>query len=469
MKKKGLWIILGIVIIVNLAIFGLDMLDPLPGGGEYEEGVLRVWATWGDDRDQLQPLFDRYTRATGQSVRVATGADSGQIERALTSNTPPDVVILSTNDLVSLYYEQGLIEPLDAWIETTGINLADIYPAPLAQCEMPDGVLHCLPWGGDVFVLYWNKDLFAAAGLDPDQPPQTMEEMLEYAELLTVSGDEGSSQAGFIPDFPRPHTDLYVQMFGGSWYSDSGELAVNSQAVVDALNWQNQFYNQLGDPQADEFVSSINRYRYSGHPVYGGRRLNCQQCHRYSPKNGEKIPDHGFYNGQIAMMVDGPWQLGAGYISTYAPDLNYGVAPIPPSSKHPEQTKVSLVQGPVAVIPSRGLTKDSAADLLAWMMSPEIVAEIAYATTSLPTSKTAAQDPRFQQIPNFQVFLDLIASHNTGSIASTPINLELNTHLAKVEKEILHTGGGDPVRMLDELQAEYGPELHETLSSQALR
>ena len=79
----------------------------------------------------------------------------------------------------------ALVEPLDPWIQAAGIDLDDFYPASLAQCETPDGMTLCLPWGCDVYALFWNKDLFKAAGLDPERPPQTMEELVEYADKLT--------------------------------------------------------------------------------------------------------------------------------------------------------------------------------------------------------------------------------------------------------------------------------------------
>ena len=162
------------------------------------------------------------------------------------------------------------------------------------------------------------------------------------------------------------------------------------------------------------------------------------------------------------MMVDGEWQLGTNYIPHLYPDLNYGVAPFPPSANHPERTNSSIVQGPVAILPSGGLEKKAAANLLAWMMSPETVAEAALATNSLPTSRTASQDARFQEIPSFQVFLNLMADPNTSAIVSTPISLEVNTALKKAEKDILHQEVGEPISMLEEVLSELAPKLYET-------
>jgi len=123
----------------------------------------------------------------------------------------------------------------------------------------------CLPWACYVYALFWNKDLFAAAGLDPERPPQTMEEMVEYASKLTLRSEDGElSQVGFIPDLPRSHTDLYARMFGGALYSDGGaELTANSQSVIDALNWQRQFTNPHTPEDLKGFISSFTPYMSS--------------------------------------------------------------------------------------------------------------------------------------------------------------------------------------------------------------
>ena len=450
MRKKGAVLLLGFIVLVAgwWILRGDSLAQP-------REGILDVWATWGDGPDQLQALFDQFSQSSGVPARVTTRVGSDDLLAALASTEPPDLVILSSNDRVAFYDEQGLVEPLDRWIRASGIDVDDIYPAPLEQCKSQDGTYLCLPWGCDIDALFWNKDLFEAAGLDPDRPPQTMEEMVEYAKELTIHDEKGElSQVGFIPDFPRSHADLYVRMFGGAFYSDEGtELTVNSQPVVDALKWQIQFYNGYAPEDLRDFVSSLTPYMTSEHPIFAGRRMSCQQCHRSSPIRNNKTPDTGFYKGRIAMMIDGQWQASPDTLSQKEPQVNYGVAPFPPPSAHPERANTAVVRGPVLIIPAGAMDKEAAIQLLAWMTSPEILAEAAYANSLLPTSHTSAQDPRFQQIPNFKVFVDLLAHPNAKPAVTTPISLELNEALGQVEKELLYKGG-DPVPLLNEVQAE---------------
>jgi multiple sugar transport system substrate-binding protein len=428
-------------------------------------GVVDVWATWGDDAEQLQLLFDRFSQSSGIPVRVTTRVGSDDLLEALAGKAGPDLVILSSSDLVGSYGEQGLVESLDRWIEATGLDLQDIYPAPLAQCEGLDGTLRCLPWGCSVHALFWNKDLFQAAGLDPERPPGTMEELVEYAHRLTVRDEGGKlSQVGFIPDFSRSHTDLYVRMLGGAFYdAGNAELTANSQPVIDALSWQKQFYSLYTPEDLTDLVSSFTPYMTSRHATYAGKRLDCQQCHRSAPIQNGKTPDAGFDQGRIAMMLEGEWRVNLKALSDEELQVNYGITPFPPPSAHPERASTAVFQGPVVMVPAAATDKEAAADLLAWMMSPETVAEAAYATSSLPTSRTAAQDPRFQEIPGFGVFMDLLADPNAQPAVTTPIGWEMNEALGQVEEELLHRDG-DPVLLLNEVQAELAAKLQETLS-----
>jgi ABC-type glycerol-3-phosphate transport system substrate-binding protein len=53
--------------------------------------------------------------------------------------------------------------------------------------------------------LYWNNDLFRAAGLPPDQPPTTWDELQRMSATLTKSGaGEAATQLGFVPGWGNP-------------------------------------------------------------------------------------------------------------------------------------------------------------------------------------------------------------------------------------------------------------------------
>ena len=357
--------------------------------------------------------------------------EEDKILPALTGSEPPDVLVLSGGDYVKSYAKEGLVTELSDIIATGGIDLNDFFEAPLDQCKSGDQIL-CLPWGTDMYAL------FEAAGLDPETPPKTMEELAEFADKMTLRDADGHlTQVGFLPDQGWDHSDLYVRMFGGFWYNDDGtQLTANSQAMIDSLTWQQQFYTKYG---ADEVLALSSGW--------GDAYMS---------------PDYPFYTGNMAMYVDGEWMTGPNFISAFKPEASYGVAPFPPPADHPERANTAVVQGTVAVIPAGAKNKDASAKLLAWMMSPDVVAEEFCFNANLPTSKTAAKDPCFTENPKFKVFTDLMASPNATYIITTPITLELVDAYGLVFEQVVHTGA-DPKPLLDELQAEFEPKLEEAL------
>ncbi len=421
--------------VVSLLILTVILLTAC--GPKAEENVLRVWIQWGDNPQQIQELFDQYTAETGIKVEVTAPIDEDKILPALTGSNPPDILVLSGGDLAKAFYMEGLVFELSDVINTSNIDLDDMFEAPLSQCRQGDLIV-CLPWGTDAYALFWNKDMFEAAGLDPEKPPATMEELVEFAERLTIVGENGKlEQVGFIPNLSWSHSDLYVRNFGGFWYSDDGmQLTVNSQAVIDAMAWQQQFFTKYGAENMQAFASGFGEY---------------------------SSPDAPFYAGKVAMMVEGEWQVGPNFIPNLKPELNYGVAAFPPPAAHPERAGTIVNQGTAVVIPSGVKDKDASAELLAWMMSPAIVAEEFCYNANLPTSKKAAEDPCFAALgPKFQVFVDLMSSPNAYAVITSPLSLELNDALGSAEEAILYTGV-DPKATLDAVQAEFEPKFNEMM------
>jgi multiple sugar transport system substrate-binding protein len=427
---KRVFILLSTILVFSLFLAACGAKAPA-------NPVMHVWIQWGDNPQQIQTLFDKYTKETGIKVEVTAPLATDKILPALTGSEPPDILVLSGGDLVKSYYKESLVDELGGAVKAGDIDLTDFFDAPLNQCKVGDKIL-CLPWGTDMYALFWNKDLFEAAGLDPNTPPATMEELAQFADKLTkVDADGTIQQLGFLPDQAWGHSDLYIQQFGGFWYNDDGtKVTANSQAVVDAMKWQQQFYAKYDPDKVLAFSSGwADAYMSADYP---------------------------FYKGQLAMYVDGEWMTGPNFISQFKPEASYGVAPFPPPADHPERANTAVVQGTVAVIPAGAANKEASAKLLAWMMSPAVVAEEFCFNANLPTSKKAAQDPCFTNNPKFKIFNDLMASSNAKWIVTTPVSLEFNDAWALMEQEVLHTGA-DPQPLLDKLQSDFEPKLEAAL------
>src|SRR5512141_3131183 len=125
MKMKKIFGLLGIMVILSLVISACGTAQPKA------PEVLRVWIQWGDNPQQIQTLFDKYTAETGIKVEVTAPLEIDKILPALTGSEPPDVLVLSGGDLAKSYYKEGLIDDLTGAIKSGKIDMNDFFEAPL--------------------------------------------------------------------------------------------------------------------------------------------------------------------------------------------------------------------------------------------------------------------------------------------------------------------------------------------------
>src|SRR5262249_43966501 len=166
----------------------------------------------------------------------------------------------------------------------------------------------------------------------------------------------------------------------------------------------------------------------------------------------------------VAMMVEGEWQPT--FIKKFAPNLRYGVAPIPYPASHPERKGTALVYGTVVGIASNVKDIDRAWKMFAWMEKPETVTDIMLNNGNLPTSKKGLADPRFRQDPNFAVFMDLMNSQNAVGPVYTPIQSEMGEALGTIEENVNKGQVTDVKAELKKAQTDLQLKLDEALKEQ---
>ncbi|HET7731635.1 MAG TPA: ABC transporter substrate-binding protein, partial [Usitatibacter sp.] len=124
---------------------------------------------------------------------VYAGTYQETIVKALTahkSGTPPTTAILLSTDMYTLIDEDAIV-PFEDIPGTDAAWIKSFYPAFMANSQT-GGKTWGIPFQRSTIVLYWNKELFREAGLDPNRPPGTWKEMLEYAQKLTRRDASGN-------------------------------------------------------------------------------------------------------------------------------------------------------------------------------------------------------------------------------------------------------------------------------------
>jgi sn-glycerol 3-phosphate transport system substrate-binding protein len=119
---------------------------------------------------------------------IYAGTYQETIVKALTahkSGTPPVTSVLLSTDMFSLIDEEAIV-PFDGFIASEADRkwLASFFPAFMLNSRT-GGKTYGIPFQRSTVVLYWNKDAFQEAGLDPERAPADWGEHVAFAEKLT--------------------------------------------------------------------------------------------------------------------------------------------------------------------------------------------------------------------------------------------------------------------------------------------
>lgn len=283
-----------------------------------EKTTLTVWGIAITPDEKGTDLEVRQFERENPDIEVrllsmgAGGMNPQKLMTAIVGGTPPDLV-LQDRFTIADWASRGAFEPLDPLIERdkstdprTPIK-SQYYAAPWEEAVY-DGHVYGIPKGADDRVLYWNPAVFQAkakelraAGLDPDRPPRTWSETLAYSKVLTEINKDGTIKvAGFMPNYGNSWLYLYGFQNDAQFMSPDGRTCtLDSPEIVEALKFMVDGYKIIGGyDEAKKFESGF--------------------------RSGDNDP---FAIGQIAMVINGDWQI-ANY-ARFSPRAKFKVAPAP--------------------------------------------------------------------------------------------------------------------------------------------
>jgi ABC-type glycerol-3-phosphate transport system substrate-binding protein len=156
---------------------------------------------------------------------------------------------------------QGLLRPLDDFIQRSGVKASD-FPSAIWKAGSWNGKMYTLLHHMDAIgIMYYNKDKFAEAGLDEEKPPTTMTEFDQIFPRLTKTDADGKLvQIAMLPwaTLYNPYNmiQLWSGSFGGNpWDFEKDEPVFTSNAVVEALTWAMDIKTRYQVP--DSFVGGL--------------------------------------------------------------------------------------------------------------------------------------------------------------------------------------------------------------------
>lgn len=176
----------GIIVVQRSGV--LDETDDAAGPGGENPNTGPVQWLW---RQQDVPRLDSLWAQLGDDFTVANGAEvdlelmpreayAPALASRIAAGDPPDLFLSAGGDQLREQVEQGLVRDLT---DDLADVIATLPPAALSPYTV-DGRVYGLPYRTGVVGVWYNRALFADAGLDPDRPPETWGEFLAAVEAL---------------------------------------------------------------------------------------------------------------------------------------------------------------------------------------------------------------------------------------------------------------------------------------------
>ncbi|GAA1119020.1 extracellular solute-binding protein [Arthrobacter flavus] len=344
------------------------------GDGELTSGPITIWysnnqqeVAWGESMVEAWNADNPDQEVTAQEIPAGTSSEE-VIAAAITAGNAPCIVMNTAPVAVPQFEEMGGLVPLDTFED--GVEYVESRSGEVAeQYKSADGQYYQLPWKSNPVVLYYNKDMFEAAGLDPENPALgTQDELLETSRTLVESG---------VADYamwPSPAGEFYQSWFdfypffaaatGGSQLVVDGEAAFNTEeGKAVAGMWQTMYEEGLSSQEA-----------YTG---------------------------DSFVDGKAAIAISGPWA-----IPVYGDDVNWGTAPVPGLAEGDESYTFSDAKN--MAIYSACDNKQTAWELMKFASSEEQDGALLEATGQMPirADLTDAYAEYFEANPAYTEFAD---------------------------------------------------------------
>lgn len=340
-----------------------------------------VWSFWGDP-GELPPNYEviEAFQAANPDLTIEVqhapwGSYFDRIQTQMAGGTAPDTMFLNN---IPSYASRGVLQPLDELIAESGFDISG-YNQELLRTFTYDGQLFGFPRDNDTTVLYFNKDLFDAAGVDYPTDEWDWDDLREAALALTNRDSAGRTlQYGLALE--KNKYPVWVYQNGGLIFDDAlsaTEFLMHDEQAVEAIQFVADLIN------VDRSVPSFDAMQQLGSTT------------------------ELFSTGRVAMVM-----TNAARVPTFAQaDFEWDVAPLPMG---PTGIRANTLGGAGYVLSSTSRDLESAWRFLQFLSGPEghaIFASTGLAVPALTTQETA--DAFIAALPetiNGQVFIDETAN-----------------------------------------------------------
>jgi multiple sugar transport system substrate-binding protein len=383
---------------LSAAVLALGLTAACGGGSGSSEaqsskGPIKVWLSnnpeeiaWGKAMVKEWNAAHSDQKVTAQEIPAGKTSEE-VIGAAITAGNAPCLVFNTSPAAVPQFQKQGGLVPLDdfkgatSYIESRSGGSADQY-------KSPDGKFYQIPWKQNPVMIFYNKDLFKKAGLNPDSP-----KLETYDDFLATSKKIVDSKAADSAIAPAPTSEFFQSWFdfyplyaaesGGKQTIEDGKSTFDSAAGKDVWNFWSQMYKDGYAPQ-------------------------------------EKYDGDAFAEKKSAMAVVGPWA-----IAVYKGKVNWGVVPVPTKDGMPASDVHTFTDAKNISVYSACKNQQTAWDVMKFATSKEQDGKLLETTGQMPirTDLPTTYASYFKSHPEYKTFAD--QASRTVEVPNVPNSVQI--------------------------------------------
>ena len=352
--------------------------------------------------ETLQKLTDQFNASQGdvqvKLLNTTSYNDTFTKYRAgLGSGDLPDVVQIQDTSLQGMIDSQSVV-PIGACVKADKYDTSDIIPRALDYWTVAD-TLYGMPFNVSNPVLYYNKKAFQKAGLDPNKPPTTLDELRSASQKLV---DTGTTKFGYSIKLDPWYLEHWLAKSGKAYVNNGNGREKRATAVTFDNKTGREIFAWL-DGMVDDKLA-IN----TGPPAG-----NIDNLLAIGAGNAAMTIDTSGNLGSILQV------LGSGQF----PDVEIGVAPMP----GPVGKGGVLVGGAALYIPKASSPEKQAAawKYIKYLLEPSSQAQWSVGTGYVPLRKSALDDPTLKAAwaatPEYKVAYDQLLNGVNNVATAGPV------------------------------------------------
>lgn len=374
--------------------------------------IVTYWEKWTDfEFAAIKEIVNDFN-ASQSEIRVELLAVSNIADKtmmAISAGVPPDIAGLFGANLPQ-YADANAITPLCDMMTASGLT-EDYYVRAYWDRIHYRGKTWALPSTPASVALHLNYDALRTAGLDPNNPPRTIEELDAMGQQITQRRPDGSIEiAGFLPTVPGWWNWAWGPLFGGRLWDGVDTITADEPENVRAFEWVQSYSRRYGPGNVQTFQQGFGNFQSTENP---------------------------FLTGKVAMVLQGVWMDN--FVDRFRPGMEYVVAPWPHPADRPDLAYSAIIDLDILVIPRGAENPEEAFEFIRYIQRHEVMEKLCRAHGK--NSPLAHVTPDFwvdHPNPHIRVFDKLARSKNTVSPPMFGIWPQYGAELAYAFDQVNH-------------------------------